>query len=157
MTAPCAIADRAPTAPGRTPVFPRAMERGYKALSWAAHRPKLAPHVDQMKSASNELAKSHPIVTEHRRPGVRRQIPDLIHIPHMEMLHRALLRPIRSGEVFSTICCSAPYLCCYAQSAGLRQQLRGAQRLNPRQVISSNWGLPRENSRTASSTRAIKG
>src|SRR5271165_3527243 len=51
-----------------------------------------------MKSASHELAESHTIVTMHGRPGVRRRILDLINIPHMEMLHRALHRPIRSGE-----------------------------------------------------------
>src|SRR5208337_5605866 len=95
------------------------------ALPCAQHRPKLAPHVDQMKSASHELAESHTIVTMHGRPGVRRRILDLINIPHMEMLHRALHRLIRHAKPFSTNCCTAPYLCCYAQSAGLRSMGRG--------------------------------
>src|SRR5271166_2103066 len=77
-----------------------------------------------MKSASYELAESHTIVTMHGRPGVRRRILDLINIPHMEMLHRALHRLIRHAKPFSTNCCTAPYLCCHAQSAGLRSMAR---------------------------------
>src|ERR1700733_9528159 len=92
------------------------------------HRPELAAHVDQMKSAARQFAHGDDIAAMHRRPSVWRRVLDLMTVSHMEMLHRCLrvwwrrTRPSLTGaRADSRFCCTAQfYAAMHNAQAGIR-------------------------------------
>jgi len=92
------------------------------------HRPELAAHVDQMKSAARQFAHGDDIAAMHRRPSVWRRVFDLMTVSHVEMLHRCLrvwwrrTRPSLTGaRADSRFCCTAQfYAAMHNAQAGIR-------------------------------------
>ena len=85
-------------------------------LALAMHRPDLAAHIDQMKSAPRQFAHGDDIAAMHRRPGVGRRVFDLMTVSHVEMLHRCLRvrcrrarPPLTEGRADSSFCCIAQF------------------------------------------------
>src|ERR1700734_4337895 len=86
------------------------------ASALAMHRPDLAAHINEMKSAARQFAHGDDIAAMHRRPGVGRRIFDLMTVSHVEMLHRYLrvwwrrTRPSLTGaRADSRFCCTAQF------------------------------------------------
>ena len=96
-----------------TAPFPRHCER---ALALAMHRPDLAAHINEMKSAARQFAHGDDVAAIHRRPSVGRRVFDLMTVSHVEMLHRCLrvgcrrTRPPLAGDrADSRFCCIAQF------------------------------------------------
>src|SRR5271155_136317 len=66
------------------------------------HGPDFAAHVDEMESASRQLADRHRVACMHGRPGAWRRVFDLMKVSGVEMLHRSLLNLLQSDAPPST-------------------------------------------------------
>ena len=85
-----------------------------RTLALAMHRPDLAAHVDQMKSAPRQFAHGDDIAAMHRRPSIWRRVLDLMTVSHVEMLHQCLRvgcrqprPPLTRDSANSRLCCTA--------------------------------------------------